>query len=103
MNRDVFRAVADPTRRQILDVLKGGPRPAGDLVARFPQVSQPTVSAHLKVLREAGLVDRQRVGRSQIYSLTAAPMQDVYEWVNAYRQFWESRLDRLQALLDEDA
>lgn len=82
---DVFAVIADPTRRQILRVLAAGKRPVGDLVDELG-VSQPTVSKHLKVLRNAGLVDTQAVGQKRFYSLTPEPLENVLEWIRSLNQ-----------------
>lgn len=97
-----FRAVAHPVRRAILDALAGSERTAGELVDLF-DVSQPAVSQHLAVLREAGLVRARRQGKQQVYQLVAAPLRDVYDWSAHYERFWESKLDALGRLLDREA
>jgi DNA-binding transcriptional ArsR family regulator len=83
----VYRAIAEPTRRAILDLLAGGERPVAWLVARFP-FSQPALSQHLRVLREAGLVRVRRQGRFRMYSIDARPLRDVYRWTGRYRRSW---------------
>lgn len=83
----VFGAIADPTRRAILDSLRIKERPAGEIVALFP-VSRPAVSKHLRILRTAGLVRERRVGRSRIYSLVPGPLREVEQWLEHYRVFW---------------
>jgi len=95
----VYRAIADPTRRRILDLLAGGDLPAGDLVQQF-SISQPAVSQHLRVLREAGLVSPRRDGRRQVYRLHAEALAEVYDWVAHYEGFWSERLARLSGYLD---
>ncbi len=77
---DVFRAVADPTRRGILDLLGSAERSATDLAAPF-RMTRPAVSQHLRVLREAGLVRERRAGRQRLYRIEAAPLQAAYAWV----------------------
>ncbi len=99
--RDVFRAASDPTRRQILRLLADGPRPAGDIVQRF-DVSQPAVSRHLKVLRDAGLVQQAKRGRERVYTLQPEPLREIYDWVTFYGRFWDDRLDSLEEFLDDD-
>ena len=99
-NEDVFRAIADPTRRAILDRLRGGPANAGALAADFRQ-SRPAISKHLKVLRESRLVSEDRVGRERIYSLEPVPLQRVAGWIEGYRSFWQSSLGRLKRHLEE--
>ncbi len=96
-----FHAVADPTRRAILDRLRTGGMPAGELARGF-RMSRPAVSKHLKVLRQARLVREQREGRQRIYQLSAAPLGDVAEWVESYRRFWEINLQSLKRHLEGD-
>lgn len=96
---EVFRAVADPTRRAILDLLADGERPAGEIVARF-DVSQPAISQHLRVLREAGLVAARRDGRRQIYRVEAERLRAVHDWSSHYARFWTERLRALGEHLD---
>jgi DNA-binding transcriptional ArsR family regulator len=99
----VFRAVADPTRRAILELLrKSERRCVNDIAAPFA-MSQPAVSQHLRVLSEAGLVEARREGRQSLYRLRAKPMHDAYEWLGRYEPFWNARLDALGAYLDEEA
>jgi DNA-binding transcriptional ArsR family regulator len=90
----VFRAIAEPTRRRLLDELSRGSRTAGALAHRFPS-SRPAVARHLGVLRQAGLVRARRDGRHQIYELTPAPLSAVRNWVERYEVFWSERLDEL--------
>lgn len=98
----VFAALANTTRRTLLRVLvHGGPQPVNDLAARF-ELSRPSVSEHLKILRDAGLVSEKRSGRQRIYQLEAAPLMEIQEWLQPYEQFWRERLKALHALLDED-
>lgn len=99
---DTFAAVAHPVRRAILDALASGERTAGELVEMF-DMSQPAVSQHLAVLRDAGLVRPRREGRTQVYSLVAAPLREVYDWAGHYERFWEKKLDALGELLDREA
>jgi DNA-binding transcriptional ArsR family regulator len=96
-----YAALAQPSRRQILDLLRGGERSVNDLVSRL-KLSQPGVSKHLKVLREAGLVRVRRQGRQRWYSLRAQPLAEVDEWLQPYREFWSVRLDALQRHLEEN-
>src|SRR5712692_2465323 len=96
-----FHAVADPTRRAILDRLRMGGMPVGALAAGF-RMSRPAVSKHLRVLRRARLVQEQREGRQRIYQLSAAPLGDVAEWVESYRRFWEVNLQRLERHMEGD-
>jgi DNA-binding transcriptional ArsR family regulator len=100
MTATTFEVVAEPTRRRILDLLREGARPVGELV-RLLGVSQPGVSKHLRVLREAGLVRVQRDAQRRWYELDPEPLAEVDEWLEPYRQLWEERLDRLEQHLDD--
>jgi len=99
-NADVFRAIADPTRRAILDRLRGGPVPVNALAQEFAQ-SRPAISKHLRVLRETHVVTEQRIGRERIYRLQPARLQDVAGWIEEYRAFWQRNLDSLKRHLEE--
>ena len=106
MSSDVFRAIADPARRRILDLLAGGDRHVGELHAGLApefDFSQPALSQHLRVLRDAGLVTQHREGRHQRYALRAEPLRAVIGWVAPYERFWEGRLRALGAYLDAEA
>ena len=97
---DAFNAVAEPRRRQILDLLAAGERPVNDLVMLLG-VAQPLVSKHLRVLREVGLVDVRDEGRQRMYRLNGQPLQPIYDWVKNYERSWSERFDRLDAVLEE--
>lgn len=97
---DAFNAIAEPRRRQILDILAAGERSVTDLVALLGQ-AQPLVSKHLRVLREVGLVDVRDEGRQRIYRLNGHPLKPVYDWVSAYERSWSQRLDRLDEVVQE--
>jgi DNA-binding transcriptional ArsR family regulator len=97
---DAFNAVAEPRRRQILDVLAGGERPVNDLVARLG-VAQPIVSKHLRVLREVGLVHVRDDGRQRMYRLNGPVLKPIHDWVKNYEQSWSQRFDRLDVVLEE--
>ena len=97
---DAFNAVAEPRRRQILDLLAAGERPVNDLVMLLG-VAQPLVSEHLRVLREVGLVDVREDGRQRMYRLNGQPLQPIYDWVKNYERSWSERFDRLDAVLEE--
>jgi DNA-binding transcriptional ArsR family regulator len=103
MHRDVFSALADPTRRQVLDLLSRRERAAGELGRAFPQISQPGMSRHLRVLREAGLVTVRQVRRHRFYSLRSERLAEVDAWISKYRGYWETELDSLEAHLDARA
>jgi len=90
----VVRALADGSRRTLLDTLAGGPATAGELAEVLP-IARPGVSRHLRVLREAGLVDVRHEAQRRIYSLRPEPLAEVDEWLGRYRAFWEQRLDAL--------
>jgi DNA-binding transcriptional ArsR family regulator len=95
----VFSAIADPTRRAILDALRQSERSAGDIAALF-SVSRPAISKHLRVLRTAGLVRERRDARSRVYSLEPAPLRQVDLWLEHYRLFWASRLGALKRVAE---
>ena len=97
---DAFNAVAEPRRRQILDVLAGGERPVNDLVAVLG-LAQPLVSKHLRVLREVGLVESRDVGRQRVYRLDGHPLKPIHDWVKNYEKSWSQRFDRLDVVLQE--
>jgi DNA-binding transcriptional ArsR family regulator len=99
---DVFAALANPTRRQLLRLLLDGPRPVQQLADNF-DMRRPSVSEHLKVLRDAGLVAERRHGRQHLYELRAEPLREVSEWLSPYERFWREKLAALRDLLDEDA
>ncbi|MGA2665188.1 MAG: metalloregulator ArsR/SmtB family transcription factor [Nitrososphaerales archaeon] len=96
----VLSAVSNAERRRILDLLKAGERPAGELAAAFPGLPQPAVSRHLKVLREAGLVTVSPRAQRRIYALQPTGLREVDAWISLYREFWSGRLDSLEAHLD---
>lgn len=100
--RDVFSAIADPTRRKLLDLLAGVDElPLHEMTAEI-QMGRTGVSKHLAILREAGLVDNRKVGRETRYHLNAGPLREIQEWVSFYERFWTRRLDRLKNLLEEE-
>ena len=94
-----FIALADPTRRAILARLKNGDATVNELAAPF-DISQPAISKHLKILERAGLVSRSNVGTSRPVRIEAGPMRDAVDWLEKYREFWEKRYQRLDALLE---
>jgi DNA-binding transcriptional ArsR family regulator len=97
---DAFNAVAEPRRRQILDVLAGGERPVNDLVDALA-LAQPQVSKHLRVLKEVGLVDVRGDGRQRFYRLNGRALKPIHDWVTEYEQTWSERFDQLDAVLEE--
>jgi DNA-binding transcriptional ArsR family regulator len=90
----VLRALADESRRTLLETLAGGPATAGELAAPLP-IARPGVSRHLRVLREAGLVEVRQVAQQRIYRLRAEPLAEVDQWLGRYRTLWEHRFDAL--------
>ncbi len=97
---DAFNAVAEPRRRQILDVLAAGERPVNDL-ARLLGLSQPLASKHLRVLREVGAVEVRDEGRRRLYRLNGRALKPIHDWVKNYERSWSERFDRLDGLLEE--
>lgn len=99
-----YRAISDPTRRRILDLLRdAGPLRAGEIADRFPQISRPAVSKHLRILRQAKLVRESREGREHWYHLNAEPLRALYEgWIRHYEAFWTERLQTLKRIVEED-
>jgi DNA-binding transcriptional ArsR family regulator len=97
---DAFNAVAEPRRRQILDVLVDGERPVNDLV-RVLGLAQPQVSKHLRVLREVGAVDVREDGRRRLYRLNGPALKPIHDWVKSYERSWSERFDQLDVVLDE--
>ena len=94
-----LQVLAEPRRLAILDVLREGERPVGELVDRLG-VSQPSVSKHLRVLKDAGLVDVRADAQRRLYRIRPEPLEDLDEWLASYRQLWATRLDRLEDHLD---
>ena len=97
---DAFNAVAEPRRRQILDLLAGGERPVNDLV-HLLGLAQPQVSKHLRVLREVGAVDVREDGRQRLYRLNGRALKPIHDWVKNYERLWTERFDQLDVVLDE--
>lgn len=96
----VYRAIADPARRSILDLLRRSESAVMELLEHF-DFSQPALSKHLRVLRDAGLVRVRKVGRESRYSVDASGLRAVYDWVGHYERFWDSKLDDLGDVLEE--
>ena len=99
-DHDVFRAIADPTRRAILDRLRVGAAPVNELAADFEQ-SRPAISKHLRVLRDSRLVTEQRIGRERVYTLNPAPLAKAASWLEGYRAFWQRNLESLKRYLED--
>lgn len=95
---DAFNAVAEPRRRQILDLLRAGERPVNDLVGVLG-LAQPIVSKHLRVLREVGLVEVRETGRQRLYRLNGGPLEQIHTWLRDYEQLWTERFDLLDAVV----
>jgi DNA-binding transcriptional ArsR family regulator len=98
---DALTALAEPTRRRIVDELRVSERSVGDLVATLA-VSQPAVSKHLRVLRESGLVSRRTVAQQRIYRIEPGPLQELDAWLEPYRRLWTDHLDALERHLDRE-
>jgi DNA-binding transcriptional ArsR family regulator len=99
MAPSALQVLAEPRRLEILDVLRGGERPVGELVARLG-VSQPAVSKHLRVLRDAGLVEARADAQRRLYRIRPEPLAELDEWLASYRELWTTHLDRLEDHLD---
>jgi DNA-binding transcriptional ArsR family regulator len=100
-DQDVFRVIADPTRRAILDRLRAGPVPVNELASDF-ETSRPAISKHLRVLKQSRLVTEERVGRERLYALRSAPLQKAAAWLEGYRGFWQRNLESLKTYLEEE-
>lgn len=98
---DVYFAIADPTRRRLLDLLAGGERSVQDLM-KFFDVTIGAISQHLKVLLDCGLVERRKQGRFRFYRARPVALEDVHAWTEQYQRFWDTSLDRLEKHLDEN-
>ncbi len=97
---ETLQALAEPHRFQIVELLRDGPRPVGDMVHRLG-LRQPQVSKHLRVLSDAGLVDVRVDAQRRIYALRAAPLKELEVWIERYRRVWESNFQRLDTVLEE--
>jgi DNA-binding transcriptional ArsR family regulator len=96
-----FGALADPTRRAVLDLLRRGAQPAGNIAREFP-ISRPAISKHLRLLRRAHLVEERREGRHRVYQLNPEPLRAVDSWLEQYRTFWTSSLTSLKAFVEAE-
>jgi len=96
-----FGALADPTRRAVLDLLRKGRQPAGQIAQAFP-ISRPAISKHLRLLRRAHLVNEQREGRNRFYQLNPEPLRAVDSWLEQYRTFWSASLANLKAFVETE-
>lgn len=97
---DAFNAIAEPRRRQILDLLAGGERPVNHLV-RLLGLSEPQVSKHLRVLRQVGAVEVRNDGRQHFYRLNGLALKPIFDWVKPFERTWSDRFDEMEAVLDE--
>jgi DNA-binding transcriptional ArsR family regulator len=97
---DAFNAVAEPRRRQILDVLAMGERPVNDLVEEL-RLAQPQVSKHLRVLREVGAVEVREDGRQRLYRLNGEALKPIHDWVKSYEQTWSERFEQMDNVLED--
>ena len=100
-NADVFAAIANPVRREILAMLRQGPRTVNELAKGF-SIGRPAVSEHLQVLRKARLVREEPRGRERLYHLDPRPLQDLEVWVASFTPYWQQRMTALGAVLDEE-
>jgi DNA-binding transcriptional ArsR family regulator len=98
---EIFGALADPTRRAMLDILRLGSQPAGQIARAFP-VSRPAISKHLRILRRAHLVGEKRNGRHRVYHLNPDPIKSVDSWIEQYRVFWQSSLENLKTFVEAE-
>ena len=98
---DIFQAIADPTRRAILDRLQAGPAPVNSLADGFVQ-SRPAISKHLRILKDSGLVSEQRQGRERVYRLHPDRLAEIADWLLKYRDFWQTSLNRLKQKLESE-
>lgn len=96
-----FQALADPTRRAVLDLLSRGSQPAGQIASAFP-VSRPAISKHLRLLRRAHLVREHREGRHRVYQLNPEPLRAVDSWIEQYRRFWTASLTNLKSFVEAE-
>ena len=103
MTANIFAAIADPTRRAILDLLASGPRNAGTIAAEFPRLTQPGISKHLKVLRDTELVDVAVQAQQRIYTIKPEGLAELYEWVAKYQAMWPDTLAAMERYLDARA
>ncbi len=96
-----FQALADPTRRAVLDLLRRGSQPAGEIAGAFP-ISRPAISKHLRLLRRAHLVREHREGRNRVYHLNPEPLRAVDSWLEQYRSFWSANLASLKSFVEAE-
>ncbi len=99
----VFSAISDPTRRAMLDLVLKRPMSVGEIAEEFPAISQPGISKHLKVLRNARLVKVSIKAQKRFYSLDDSGFHEIGNWIDKYQKFWSTKLDALEYFLDDDA
>lgn len=97
---ETFAALAEPNRLRIVELLRDGPRPVNDIGERL-QLNQPQVSKHLRVLRQAGLVEVQPRAQQRLYELRAQPLRQIHEWLERYHRLWDARFEALDELIEE--
>jgi DNA-binding transcriptional ArsR family regulator len=97
---ETFAALGEPNRFRIVELLRAGPRPVNDIGERL-QIAQPQVSKHLRVLKEAGLVEVQPRAQQRVYELRGEPLRQLARWVERYRQLWDARFEEIDAVLEE--
>ena len=95
-----YRAIADDTRRSILDLLRREAMTAGAIAGRFGGMSRPAVSKHLAILRRSRLVQAKKIGRERVYALNAEPLREVHTWLRQYEQFWDQQLDAFKQYVE---
>lgn len=95
MRRDPWQALADPTRRRIIEILSEGDQTVNEIAGNF-SISRPAISKQLKILEESALVEISSIGRERICSISLGPLAEVSDWVSAYEQFWLAKMDRLE-------
>lgn len=99
--QDVFTVIADPKRRKMLDYLSAADRTAGDIASKF-EISRPAVANHLRILEENGLINIEKIGRTRVHKLNAAPLLEIRDWINSYERFWDNKLTGLKLLIESD-
>jgi DNA-binding transcriptional ArsR family regulator len=97
--QDMFSALAEPNRHRIVEMLRAGPRPVNDIVAKL-RLAQPQVSKHLRVLKECGLVDVEPRANQRVYALRAQRLRELHVWIERYRALWEDRFEAMDAVID---
>lgn len=100
MRRDAWQALADPTRRQIIDILQDAPQTINTIAENF-EISRPAISKQVKILEESNLIHIDTQGRERICTLTMEPLKEVFDWVQQYEQFWLNKLDKLDDFLNK--